>query len=131
MKTLVGSLLCLNCSHTRYCFIFPTKIPSHSKTLKCLFPFCFMHYFNISSSTFLISFFPLLFLIYQGDFSSFSAFVFALSPGIDRTNEHSTLCISLILNPGHFKSAMCSQGSQLSSQLLLTWLPFFFFLSLV
>lgn len=73
-------LLCLNCSHIRYCSIFRTKIISQNKIrifffflfllmLKYLFPFCFMCYL-------LISIFQLFFFIYRENFISLSTFAY-------------------------------------------------------
>lgn len=87
---------------------------------------CITLIFSISP----FNFFPVAFLDLQGQFLVFlcpyiNLFLSStLSPAIERTNEYSTLCIFLIFNPGLFKSAVCSQGSQFSSLLLLTELLF-------
>lgn len=106
-------LLCLNCSHMRYWSIFHTKIISQNKIPTFFFFFAdaeipvpfLLHVlpFNFYFSTVFL-FTGRISLLYLPSLIS------ALSCGSDRANEHSTLCISLILNPDHSKSVLCSQG---------------------
>lgn len=72
--------------------------------LKCLFPFCFMSYLLIFYFSAVLLFTGRISLLYP------PSLIFALSFGTYRANEHSAFCISLILNPDHSKSVLCSQG---------------------
>lgn len=109
-------LLCLNCSQIRYWSIFYTK----KLSLRMRSQFIFFFFFSGAEMPvpFLLHvlpfnfYFSAVFFLFTGRISLLypPSLIFALSFGTYRANEHSALCISLILNPDHSKSVLCSQG---------------------
>lgn len=85
--------------------------------------FCFMHYFNLLTSTHALLF-SLLFLIYNGEFLVFLCFVLICFPPLCSPPppgmEEQTNIQPFAFYPGHFKSALCFQGSVFSRLLLLS-----------